>query len=213
MADSKISDLAAVSSFLDTDEFVLASAGASKKITGANLKASIGAPTVKLFDSILGSDAPSIDTGAGGIAAGYGCLLIDIVVRTDAVGALVQVNVRVNNDSGNNYDRQYIAGLSATAQAQTGLAETAWQPIMHGSGGTANYPGFASLVIPSYDKTTFFKVGSMTEAVVDGTAANEGSVLRAIGWRSTAAISRLAVSAQSGNLKTGSRLLIYGTPG
>lgn len=41
MADTKISALTAATTLADTDELVLASAGASKKITGANLKASI----------------------------------------------------------------------------------------------------------------------------------------------------------------------------
>lgn len=38
MADSKISDLAAVTDFLDTDEYVLARAGVSNKIAGADLR-------------------------------------------------------------------------------------------------------------------------------------------------------------------------------
>jgi hypothetical protein len=41
MADTKISALTAATSLADTDELVIASAGSSKKITGANLKASI----------------------------------------------------------------------------------------------------------------------------------------------------------------------------
>ena len=42
MADAKISALAAVTTVEDTDEYVLARAGASKKITGADLKAGTG---------------------------------------------------------------------------------------------------------------------------------------------------------------------------
>src|SRR5215471_8994203 len=42
MTDSKISALAAVTDVQTTDEYVVARAGASKKITGANLKAGIG---------------------------------------------------------------------------------------------------------------------------------------------------------------------------
>jgi hypothetical protein len=41
MADSKISDLAAVTDLQDTDELVLARAGASKKIDGVDLKSQI----------------------------------------------------------------------------------------------------------------------------------------------------------------------------
>jgi len=42
MADSKISALTAALALADTDELVLASAGVSKKITGANLRAGYG---------------------------------------------------------------------------------------------------------------------------------------------------------------------------
>jgi hypothetical protein len=41
MADTKISALTAATTLADTDELVIASSGASKKITGANLKASV----------------------------------------------------------------------------------------------------------------------------------------------------------------------------
>lgn len=41
MADTKISDLAAVTDVQDTDEYVLARAGANKKIDGADLKAGV----------------------------------------------------------------------------------------------------------------------------------------------------------------------------
>lgn len=42
MADKKISELAAVTTVADTDEYVLERSGASKKITGANLKSEAG---------------------------------------------------------------------------------------------------------------------------------------------------------------------------
>lgn len=41
MADTKISALAAVTTVGDTDEYVVAVSGATKKITGANLKAGV----------------------------------------------------------------------------------------------------------------------------------------------------------------------------
>jgi hypothetical protein len=62
MADTKISNLAAVTSLGDTDEAVLAVAGASKKITGANMKASMfdaTSPTTQAF-----GDAAVVGTAA-----------------------------------------------------------------------------------------------------------------------------------------------------
>ncbi len=53
MADSKISALSAITALAATDEMVVASGGNSKKITGANLGASIALTT---FDVTLGAD-------------------------------------------------------------------------------------------------------------------------------------------------------------
>lgn len=68
MADTKISALAATTTVGDTDEYVVAVAGASKKITGANLKA--GAVAAHLADTSDAHDASAISfSPASGIAA------------------------------------------------------------------------------------------------------------------------------------------------
>src|SRR4051812_25871588 len=48
MADTKISALPAVTTVGDTDEYAVAVSGASKKITGANLKAGVVASDAEL---------------------------------------------------------------------------------------------------------------------------------------------------------------------
>ncbi len=59
MADSKISALSAITAIASTDELAVASAGASKKITGANLGASIALTTV---DAVLGGDVTIVSS-------------------------------------------------------------------------------------------------------------------------------------------------------
>lgn len=58
MADSKISALTALTTLADTDEMVVATGGASKKITGSNLRKSIFATTV---DATLSGDVTMIN--------------------------------------------------------------------------------------------------------------------------------------------------------
>ncbi len=70
MADSKISALSAITALAATDEMVVASGGASKKITGANLGASIALSTV---DAVLGGDVTivSANTFVDGPSASF----------------------------------------------------------------------------------------------------------------------------------------------
>jgi hypothetical protein len=92
MADQKISALPAATTLGDTDELVLAVSGANKKITGANLKTSIGAGVHldDLSDVIAPSPADeqnlSWDSSAGGFWRPRTALLPTVV---DAKGDLL----------------------------------------------------------------------------------------------------------------------------
>ena len=66
MADTKISGLAAVTDVQDTDEYVIARAGGSRKITGANLKTGIAA------EGPEGPAGPTGPTGPAGAAGATG---------------------------------------------------------------------------------------------------------------------------------------------
>lgn len=166
---------------------------------------------VPLFDSTLGGDAASIDTGAGGITANHGCLHVYIIARTADAGASGPLNLTLNNDTGANYDMQNVNGVNVTAAAGNQLAQAQWNTIVHGSGGTANYASIWELTIPGYDQTTFFKTGILLAGISDGTAANQLATIFHVGYRSTTAISRMKIAGGTANLKAGSRLTIYGT--
>jgi hypothetical protein len=165
-----------------------------------------------LFDSTLGANAASIDTGAGGIAQTQNVLEVFILVRTDDAAAESQVLITVNNDTGANYDNQVLSGNNVTASANVGIAQANWSFQIHGNGGSAGYAGVVWLVIPGYAQTTFNKVGTAIGGQPDATAANQRVKPATIGWRNTAAISRMKIAAGGGaaNLLAGSRLLIYG---
>jgi hypothetical protein len=209
MADSKISALSAITALAGTDEMVVASSGASKKITGANLGAS---PTVRalLFSSVLSGAAASIDTGANAIPAGYNILEVFILAAASGSGALVGCNVTINGDSGSHYDRQGFFGNNTSATANQGLAAANWGLVAHGNSGSTSYPASIHLVIPGYAATTFWKAGSATMALPDATAGNNYSLVYGLGWRSTAAINQLTFAAAAGNFLTGTSVYIYG---
>lgn len=211
---------------ISTDTFTITrtqeSSSARTIIVGDYIAAAITAKTVTdmetqlarpvvLFDSTLGADTASIDTGAGGIAAGYDVLEIFAVLRTDDAAARASVDVTLNNDTGANYDRQIIGAVTGTAFASPLAAGTKWSIDAHGSGGSASYPAVARITFPSYTATTFFKVGEMTNVLPDATTTNMSSEVWMLGYRSTTAISRMKIAGQgAAKLVTGSRLLIFG---
>lgn len=171
-----------------------------------------GTGLVKLFDSTLGAAAASIDTGAGGVAAGHDALVVVLMIQSASAAAQRVATMRFNNDSGANYDRQFAGGGNTSSSVNALAAQTGCTFLIHGNAGSTSYPGVATFVIPSYDQTTFWKVLTGHIGVIDATVGNDFVTVEVQGWRSTAAISRISVQDNGGgNLSAGSRLTIYGT--
>ncbi len=168
---------------------------------------------VKLFDSTLAVAATGIDTGAGGIPAGHGDLIVVSIARTTAATIADFMNWTVNGDVSAIYDTQNVTGTASVAGAGTANTQAGWEPFTHGANGGAGYPGTNVLFLPGYDQTAFWKAGTIFGSVPD-TGTGGFSLLWAVGYRSTAPISRLLVAGGSTgatNLVAGSRLVIYGT--
>lgn len=163
-----------------------------------------------LFDSILGSDTASIDTGASGIAGGYNILDVYIISRTTQAVVGSSMIVRVNNDSGAKYDLQEIRAANTTLAGTQALAQTGWTFLSFGTSAETGAATYLRFSIPGYDLTTFHKVGEGVLSANEDTAAENRLRMHAMRFKDTAAITRMSVTAGSGNLLTGSRLLIYG---
>jgi PKD repeat protein len=174
--------------------------------------AALPAQVVKLFDSTLGSDTASIDTGAGGIAGGYMAIEIWIVARTDEAAAIANLALTLNNDTGANYDFSAVINTDSSLTGGSSLTAANVPIYVHGSGGTASYPAAVRLSIPGYAGTAFFKVGEITNFSPEATLSNSRLMFRGFGWRSTAAITRVTVAPATGGakLKAGSRMTIMG---
>jgi hypothetical protein len=181
-----------------------------------------GAGYTTLFDRTLTKDTTTIDTGPNGIAQGYDVLTIWIVAKTDDLvggdgtdgGTLIPIYATVNGDTRPDYDFTYIVqGGYGTFGHGVLRAQDAWELTAHGSGGTGNYPAVDRITIPGYAATAFGKVGVVTTASPDGMADDDTeAVFKSLGWRSNGAIDRLTITTGGTNkLKTGSRLLIFGS--
>jgi hypothetical protein len=170
----------------------------------------------KLYDyTVTGADKASIDTLVDGTTvanfAGYDLLEVWIVGRLDDAAAAANFVWTVNNDSSALYDFHIHYAVNATTVGAASLAQTAWAPVIHGSGGTANYPSVLRASFPAPNDTTFFKVGEVSNGLSDGTAANNWTLRYTLGYRSTAAISRMKIAGTGAvKFKVGTRLLIYG---
>lgn len=172
-----------------------------------------GGGLVKLFDSTLGADAASIDTGANGIPTAYRSLTIYISARTATAGAGATLLGIFNNDSGANYVFLYTQQSNTTVSGVAPTAASAMSMDCHGAGGTAGVTASIRLEVPNYAGTTFNKTVLFQSIRPDTTAANGAATVGGFLWSNTAAISRFAVSVNGGvNLLAGSRVTIYGTP-
>ncbi len=187
-------------------------AGNIKAATPTEIRTLLGvAQMAVLFDSTLGADTASIDTGAAGIDGGYNVLEIWIIARTDDASAAGLVDVIVNNDTSSIYDMQYVYGVISSAGAGNPLAQAKWALDAHGSGGSSGYAGVFVITIPCYAQTTFWKAGTLVESRLDATAGSQITLVSGLGYRATTAISRMKIAAEgAAKLKAGSRLLIYG---
>lgn len=192
------------------------SSGTVVTVEGTGAGGGIGASSLVYRYTITGADKASVDTGVDTADAGSndwtnGDLLeVFWLSRTDDAGAIVNIDMTVNNDTGANYDIQQLHAISTTPTGVTSLAQTKWALSTHGSGGAAGYPGVNRIVFPDFTGTVLNKTADQSGGLNDGTATNELVVLRSLGWRSTAAITRIKFAAQStAKFKIGSQLLIY----
>lgn len=170
-----------------------------------------GSGLVLLFDSTLGGAAASIDTGAGGVSTAYNQLFIFIVARTGQAAVQSGAWFTLNNDTGNNYTRQFMNGNATVGSfgSNTSVAPSTGAAFnVLGANATANAAASVVVHIPNYSGTTFSKQAICHVSSVENTNAVTSQT--AFMWNNTAAISRIALSG-TGNLQAGTRMTIYGT--
>lgn len=167
---------------------------------------------VKLFESVLGASAASIDTGANGIAAGHNDLIIMLNTRTDAVVVNADVRGQFNGDTGANYDVAWVRNSAGAIGAVDAHGTTFIAPAQcAGATIAANYFAAATINIPKYANTTTFKSMISLSGPTGDITANDQIIFATNLWRSTVAINQLKIFPSVGSFIAGSSMTIYGT--
>lgn len=165
---------------------------------------------VPIAQVVVGSAVATIDFTS--IPATYETLVLDLMGRGTDATAYALPTLRLNNDSGANYDRQYHSVSGGTGFIGTELAQTQVAfGVLPGAGGTAGRVGVLQLRIPSYARTTLQKGMLFTSGDVRNTTDSSSSHNFAL-WRSTAAINRLTLIG-SANFDVGTVATLYGVKG
>lgn len=140
-------------------------------------------------------------------------LMIQIYARTDSANTSDAITLRINNDSGANYD--YANLQSSASGSVSGGGSSAQTSLTLGSAvggaGTAGRFGEITAFITAYAQTTGDKSVSTLWSLFRGTATTDGFCGITSGcWRSTSAVTRVTIIPVAGNLASGSRVTIYG---
>lgn len=175
---------------------------------------SAGAIT-QIFDSTLGANAATIDTGAGAIAGSFSHLRVVVHARSVTVAALDTVLLQLNADATSaHYATNRTSGSNGgvTNASDNGTLAGAYIGISTAANATAGFFGCCEALIPSYASALAKDIVSFS-SVIDTFAAPTNWTQRAGGtvWNQTGAVTRLAIVCGSGaNFLAGSRLTVYG---
>jgi hypothetical protein len=176
--------------------------------TAAAARATLGVAFELISSGTLGSPAANIDISS--IPATYSHLQLVLYGQTSD-GSPQFVNMRFNNDSGSNYDRQQISAVATTVVGAESLGATSASIGGVPNSSAGSFAGYLSVLVPFYATTTFYKAFLALAGFQTGTSTG---LLRMQnydgGWRSTSAIDRITVFPGAGNFVTGTAYALYG---
>ena len=180
----------------------------------------IGSPSLVYRYTVTGADKASIDTGVDTPDAGSndwtnGDLLeVVIYARSDNTTTVETLNTYFNNDS---TAANYIGGFMRVIHGTVTGGSNSTSPSgvvgqVAGSGAAANVFGQMNITVANYANTSGYKTANTQSGNPDQTDVNVPYVFFAsYCWKSTAAISRIAISpaAVGKKFKVGTELLVY----
>lgn len=182
-------------------------------VGGTMSTTSYGTVPVKIAETLLNAGAGSITFSS--IPSGFRHLLLQWYSRSDTVATTANTMIRINADTGANYDYQVGSFSGTTAAAAEAETQTLLQiGEMPAASATASYFEAGEAKILDYggtsgDKQVFAQSGRWT-----GNAAGNGKIFYSSGkWRTTnAAINRIDFLASAGNLVTNTLVTLWGLP-
>jgi hypothetical protein len=124
----------------------------------------------------------------------------DLVLVISAVAGGGSVRVELNADSATNYSRTFLVGDGSSATS--GRSSNA--SLFYLTAGTSN-PSATIAHFMNYSNTTTFKT-----IISRGNDANSATIANVNLWRSTSAINSIKLTAETGNISTGSTFTLYG---
>lgn len=166
-----------------------------------------------LADSTLGAGAANIDFTS--IPATFAHLILEITARGDTAAASAELWMRLNGDTGANYDSVYaqirhsatLTTTEAIAAAQMNLGQ------IPAANAPANAFGAARIMLAHYAGTVAHKQAtSQIAAVLAAVTPAAFLYLGGSRWRNTAAINRVTLLPGAGNFAAGTRVTLYGMP-
>jgi hypothetical protein len=130
---------------------------------------------------------------------------------SDAAGN-VSVFMRMNGDSGANYDWQQLSGANATPSATANAAQTGmFVGYCTATTAAASTAGILEINIPCYTDTLFFKNASSFAGLIASSTGNTVTTIFENQYRSTSAVTSVTFYTSSGsNFITGSLFYLYG---
>lgn len=176
-------------------------------VSAVEFRKSVGA----VFDTTLGADAATIDTGAT-IPSGYAHLEIMLYVRSALAANLDTAQVRFNNDSAANYSWQVLDAAATTVSAGESLGATSIRVgRVPANNAPANSFGSGTCEIAHYAQSINHKslTGRTASRELATTQNMVCEVSAGVWFAAPAAINRITVFAAGGNLKAGSRMTVY----
>jgi hypothetical protein len=164
----------------------------------------------QLYDNVASGNIASWDVSS--ISQAYNHLRIVFSGRGDGAAVVTPVHMRLNNDSGANYDSQYLIGQKTLVVGAEQIGATyGWPGEYVDASATANLAANFDLLLVDYVSTTFYKTWVSKSYAPWGVLTNTVAVAGFGGtWRNTGAVNRVTILPNSGNFVAGSRLTIYG---
>lgn len=165
---------------------------------------------VKITSVVLAAPAASFDFTS--IPGTYAHLKVILQGRGSVSADTTDIHLTFNNDTGANYDVELINAANTTITGSNVVAGAQnYVGQIPGATAPANHAGSLEITIPNYAATVFYKTylsaaGAMITSAAGGLQNRWGHGQ----WRNTAPITRVTLTAGSGNFIVGSMATLYG---
>lgn len=172
-----------------------------------------GAAMFKLGQAELSGTASSVTFSS--IPQTYKNLLLLIDARSSVAAATDTLLVRLNGDTGANYDWITMRVINTTVSGSQSLGATSAEvATIPAASGTANFFGQSAIWLPAYTRAVQKGIISDSGSRDASTAANMSLRRHHAWWRNTAAITQIDVLPGTGpNFIAGTSVYLYGIPG